>query len=149
MIKIQNSVTSQCTKSQWMKKWYAHNILIPCSSYFQRFQHLAVCSILDVLQHIHQPCVQKNKMIDNWNGYNSGYNQTRDRRTTNALIYLSNAFLPLGRPLGIIIFKICISRNSALFYWKSVNLTGSPTVFYSPIENSGELSNCFNHFMYF
>ena len=29
-----------------------------------------------------------------------------------------------------------ISRNSAVFYWKSANLIGSPTVFYSPIENS-------------
>ena len=28
-----------------------------------------------------------------------------------------------------------ISRNSAVFYWKSVNLIGSPIIFYSPIEN--------------
>ena len=28
------------------------------------------------------------------------------------------------------------SRNSAVFYWKSANLSGSRTVFYSPIENS-------------
>ena len=31
---------------------------------------------------------------------------------------------------------ISISRNSAVFYWKSANLIGSPTVFYSLIENS-------------
>ena len=31
---------------------------------------------------------------------------------------------------------ITFSRNSAVFYWKSANLIGSPAVFYSPIENS-------------
>ena len=28
-----------------------------------------------------------------------------------------------------------ISRNSAVFYWKSTNLIGSPSIFYSRIEN--------------
>ena len=27
------------------------------------------------------------------------------------------------------------SRNSAVFYWKSANLIGPPTVFYPPIED--------------
>ena len=29
-----------------------------------------------------------------------------------------------------------VSRNSAVVYWKSANLIGSPTVFYLPIEIS-------------
>ena len=33
-------------------------------------------------------------------------------------------------------FLNLISRNSTVFYWKSANLIGSFTVFYSPIENS-------------
>ena len=35
-------------------------------------------------------------------------------------------------------------RNSSAFYWKSVNLIGSPTVFYSPIEKQSRTPSSSN-----
>ncbi len=47
------------------------------------------------------------------------------------------AIIKRNRDMRYVKSKIInISRNSAVFYWKSANLIGSPTVFYSPIENS-------------
>ena len=65
-----------------------------------------------------------------------------------SLSYCSTLLLDLkGRRIEAhLIFYFTFSRNSAVFYWKSAILIGSPTVDYSPIEHNRARVVCKGNF---